>query len=208
MGDHVFLKVKVNRSFLKLGSCAKLAARFCGPFEILERIGSVAYMIAFPSSMSVHNVFHVSLLKKYIPDANHVIDWNVIQVDQEGTFQVHLVHIFDWKVKQLWNRYIGSHPSEIFFTAVCQLCVRLLAHIRASCARAPKSQCCSMHLRPKARFGLRTGAQCATFYTETHAPVQKNTHCKFFFDLGKAPSLLKSDFMHVVSYTTLSSLFI
>ena len=41
VGDHVFLKVKANRSSLKLGSCAKLAARFCGPFEILERIGTV-----------------------------------------------------------------------------------------------------------------------------------------------------------------------
>jgi hypothetical protein len=78
VGDHVFLKVKDNRSSLKLGRCAKLATRFCGPFEILERIGPFAYMIAFPTSMSIHNVFHLSLLKKYIPDANHVIDWNVI----------------------------------------------------------------------------------------------------------------------------------
>jgi hypothetical protein len=86
VGDHVFLKVKANMSSLKLGSCAKLAARFCGPFEILERIGLVAYVIAFLASMSIHNVLHVSLLKKYIPDANHVIDWNVIQVEQEGSF--------------------------------------------------------------------------------------------------------------------------
>jgi hypothetical protein len=95
MGDHVFVKVKSNRSSLKLGNCSKLATRYCGPFEILERIGPIAYMIAFPTSMSVHNVFHVSLLKKYIPHANHVIDWNVIQVEQEGTFQVHLVRILD-----------------------------------------------------------------------------------------------------------------
>jgi hypothetical protein len=107
VGDHVFLKVKANRSSLKLGSCAKLVARFCGPFEILERISQVACMIAFPASMYFHNVFHVSLLKKYIPNANHVIDWNVIQVEQEGTFQVHPVRILDWKVKQIRNRSIG-----------------------------------------------------------------------------------------------------
>jgi hypothetical protein len=107
VGDHVFLKVKANRSSLKLGSCAKLAARFCGPFEILERIGPVAYMIAFPASMFIHNGFHVSLLKKYIPDVNHVIDWDVIQVEQEGSFQVHPVRILDRKIKQLWNRAIG-----------------------------------------------------------------------------------------------------
>ena len=48
-------------------------------------------MLELPTSMSIHNVFHVSLLKKYIPDVNDVIDWNVIQVEQEGTFQVHPV---------------------------------------------------------------------------------------------------------------------
>jgi hypothetical protein len=103
VGDHVFLKVKANRSSMKLGSYAKLAARFCGPFEILERIGPIAYMIALPASMSVHNVFHVSFLKKYIRDDNNVIDWNVIQVEEEGTFQVHPVRILDRKVKQLRN---------------------------------------------------------------------------------------------------------
>jgi hypothetical protein len=87
--DHVFLKVKANRSSLELGNYAKLAAKFCGPFEILERIGPVAYMLALPASMTVHNVSHVSFLKKYVPDANHVIDWNVIQVEQEGILQVH-----------------------------------------------------------------------------------------------------------------------
>jgi len=58
-------------------------------------------MIALSASMSVHNVFHVSFLKKYILDANHVIDWNVIQVEQEGAFQVHPIRILDWKIKQL-----------------------------------------------------------------------------------------------------------
>jgi hypothetical protein len=78
------LKVKANRSSLKLGNCSKFPARYCGSFQILERIGPVTYMITLPAFMSVHNVFHVSLLKKYIPDVNHVIDWNVIQLEQEG----------------------------------------------------------------------------------------------------------------------------
>jgi hypothetical protein len=84
VGGYVFLKSKANRSSLKMGKCSKLAARFCGPFKILERIAPVAYMLSLPASMNVHNVFHISFLKKYIPDANHVIDWNVIQVEQEG----------------------------------------------------------------------------------------------------------------------------
>jgi hypothetical protein len=74
--DHVFLKMKANKSSLNLGNCLKLAARFFGPFEILERIGLVAYMLALPASMTIHNLFHVSFIKKYIHDGNHVIDWN------------------------------------------------------------------------------------------------------------------------------------
>jgi hypothetical protein len=106
VGDHVFLKVNSNRSSLKFGNCSKLATHYCGSFEILERIGPIAYILSLPESTSIHNVFHVSLLKKYIPDSNHVIDWNVIQVEQEGTFQVHLVCILDQKIKQLCNRAI------------------------------------------------------------------------------------------------------
>jgi hypothetical protein len=74
VGEHAFFKVKTNRSALRLGNCSKLEARFCGPFEILERIGPVAYMLALLASMTVDNVFHISFLNKYIPDANHVID--------------------------------------------------------------------------------------------------------------------------------------
>jgi hypothetical protein len=70
--------VKPNKISLKLGSCSNLVARFCGLFEILERIGLVAYMLALSASMNVHNVFHVSLLNKYIHDPNHVIDWHLI----------------------------------------------------------------------------------------------------------------------------------
>jgi hypothetical protein len=99
VGDHVFPKLKANRSSLKLGNCSKLEAHYCGSFEILERIGPIDYMLALPASMSIHNGFHVSFLKKYIPDVNHVIDWNVIQLEQEGAFQVHLVCIMDRKIK-------------------------------------------------------------------------------------------------------------
>ena len=75
----MFLKFRPKKSSLKLGNCSKLAARYCGPFEVLAKIGHVTYELALPACIRVHNVFHVSLLKKYTPDTNHVIDWNVIQ---------------------------------------------------------------------------------------------------------------------------------
>jgi hypothetical protein len=75
-------------SYLKFGKFFKLATCYCGPFEILERIGLVTYILSLPASMCINNVFHVSLLKRYVPNDNHVIDWNVIQVEQEGDFRV------------------------------------------------------------------------------------------------------------------------
>jgi hypothetical protein len=81
--------------------------RYCGLFEILEKIGLVAYMLAFLASMRVHNVFHVSLLKKYVLDPNHIIDWTMIQVENKGDFRVELVCILDQKVKVLRNKAIG-----------------------------------------------------------------------------------------------------
>jgi hypothetical protein len=74
VGEHVILKVNPKKSSLKLGIYTKLASIFHGPFKILDKIGPVAYMLVLPASMNVHNVFHVSLPKKYVLDPNHVIE--------------------------------------------------------------------------------------------------------------------------------------
>ena len=75
-------------------------------FEVLERIGPAAYKLAFPASTRAHNVFHASLLKKYVHDPNHVVNWDVIQVVPEGEFQINPMHILDRKVIMLRNRAI------------------------------------------------------------------------------------------------------
>jgi hypothetical protein len=64
IGDHVYLKFKARRSSLKLGNVSNLAPNFCGPFNILTRIGPVEYQLALPAKLKVHNVFHVFLLKR------------------------------------------------------------------------------------------------------------------------------------------------
>ena len=103
VGDHVYLKVREKKSSLKLGSCAKLSPRYCGPFEVLERIGPVAYRLALHARTKSHNVFHVYLLKEYVHDPNHVINWDVIQVESEGEFQIDPMRILDRKVTMLQN---------------------------------------------------------------------------------------------------------
>ena len=94
-------------SSLNLGSCTKLSPRYCGSFEVLERIGPVAYRLEFLFRNRADNVFHVSLLKKYVHDPNHIIDWDVIQVEPEGQFKTEPLCILDRKVTMLWNRSIG-----------------------------------------------------------------------------------------------------
>jgi hypothetical protein len=78
IGEHVFMKVKPKNFSLNLGSWAKLAIIYCGPFETLDRIGHVSYMISLSTTIKFNNVFHVSFLKKYVHDPNHVVDWDSI----------------------------------------------------------------------------------------------------------------------------------
>ena len=89
----MFLKVRPKKSSLNLGNYTKIATRYCGPFEVLAKIGPISYGQDLPSCISIDNVFHVSLLKKYIPDTNHVIDWNVIQVIRVLLFSL-LIYIY------------------------------------------------------------------------------------------------------------------
>ena len=63
MGDNVFLKVMPKRGVIRFSKREKLSLRYIGPFEILERVDTVAYRLALPPSLSsVHAVFHVSML--------------------------------------------------------------------------------------------------------------------------------------------------
>ena len=60
--------------------------RYIGPFKILERVGTDAYLLELPPSLSgVHEVFHISMLRKYTPDPAHVVDWGEIIIDTNET---------------------------------------------------------------------------------------------------------------------------
>ena len=107
VGDKVFLKVSPMRGLKRFGKKGKLSPRYVGPYEILARKGKVAYQLALPPSMSsVHDVFHISLLKKYIKDPTHVLTVDVPELTEDLTFEVTPVEITGRKVQQLRNRDI------------------------------------------------------------------------------------------------------
>ena len=96
MGDHVFLKVMLKRGVVKFGKQRKLAPRYIGLFEVLEKVGIIAYRLALPPSLSgVHKVFHVSMLRKYTLDPTHIVDWEDITFDTYGTFEEGPMRILD-----------------------------------------------------------------------------------------------------------------
>ena len=75
VGDHVFLKVMPKRGVVRFDKQGKLVPRYIGPFEVLEMVGTVAYRLALSPSLSgVHEVFHVSMFRKYTPNPTHVVD--------------------------------------------------------------------------------------------------------------------------------------
>ncbi|KAL0543903.1 hypothetical protein IC582_019008 [Cucumis melo] len=107
IGDKVFLKVAPMKGVLRFERRGKLSPRFVGPFEILERIGPVAYRLALPPSLStVHDVFHVSMLRKYVPDPSHVVDYEPLEIDENLSYTEQPVEILAREVKTLRNKEI------------------------------------------------------------------------------------------------------
>ncbi|XP_050937898.1 uncharacterized protein LOC127148396 [Cucumis melo] len=103
----VFLKVAPVKGVLRFEKKGKLIPRFVGPFEILERIGPVAYRLALPPSLStVHDVFHVSMLRKYVADPTHVVDFEPLQISEDLSYKEQSVEILAREVKMLCNRGI------------------------------------------------------------------------------------------------------
>jgi len=108
-GDHVFLRVTPMAGIGRAIKSRKLTPRFIGPYQILRRIGAAAYEIALPPHLvNLHNVFHVSQLRKYIADPFHVLESDDIQIREDFTVSIGLVRILDSQVKQLRGKEIKT----------------------------------------------------------------------------------------------------
>ncbi|GJU35080.1 putative reverse transcriptase domain-containing protein [Tanacetum coccineum] len=100
--DHVLLKVSPWKGMVRFGKKGKLAPRFIGPFEIIERIGPVAYQLRLPQELSsVHDTFHVSNLKKCLANPTLHIPLEEVQVDAKLNYVEEPVEILEREIKKL-----------------------------------------------------------------------------------------------------------
>ncbi|XP_070054841.1 uncharacterized protein [Nicotiana tomentosiformis] len=107
VGKKVLLKFSPMKGIMRFGKNGKLNPRFIGPFEVLRRVGEVAYELAFPPSLSgIHLVFHMSILQKYHVDRSHVLDYSTVQLDESLGYEEEPVSIVDRHVRQLRSKNI------------------------------------------------------------------------------------------------------
>ena len=102
IGEKVFLKVLPWKKVMRFGKKGKLSPRFIGPYEVIEKVGPVAYRLALPPELEkIHNVFHVSMLRRYLSDPSHVVSSKTIELRPDLTYEEEPVEILAREVKEL-----------------------------------------------------------------------------------------------------------
>jgi len=110
VGDHVYLRVSPMKGVQRFGVKRKLAPRYVGPFPIIERCGPVAYRLELPPHLSaVHNIFHVSQLRKCLRVPSKVIDIEKLQVEPDLSYPEHPIKILDRKDR------VTRHQTRRFY---------------------------------------------------------------------------------------------
>ena len=103
----MFLKLSPMKGVMRFEKKEKLAPRYIGPFEILERVGIVAYRLALPPRLSqVHSMFHVSMLRIYISDPLYILQSQRVEVNKDLMYKEELVVILDYQIHRLHSKQI------------------------------------------------------------------------------------------------------
>ena len=107
IGDRVFLKISPWKGVLRFGKRGKISPRFIGPYEIVSKVGPIAYKLKLPPELSrIHDTFHVSMLRNYIPDPSHVLIEQPVQLKENLTYEEIPVQIVNRKEQVLRNKVI------------------------------------------------------------------------------------------------------
>ncbi|KAA0051482.1 putative retrotransposon protein, identical [Cucumis melo var. makuwa] len=113
VGDQVFLKLSPWRGVIRFGRKGKLSPRYIGPYQIMERVGPTAYRLELPIELArIHDVFHVSMLRKYIPDPSHVLQEQPVELKEDLSYVEEQVQILDRKEQVLRNKMIPLIKSS------------------------------------------------------------------------------------------------
>ena len=92
---------------MRFGKRGKLCPRFVGPYEVVSKVGLVAYMLKVPPKLSrIHDTFHVSMLRKYILDPSHVLREQPVELKENLTYEEIPVQIVDRKEQVLRSKVI------------------------------------------------------------------------------------------------------
>jgi hypothetical protein len=107
VGEYAFLRVSSRRGLQKAGRLGKLAPRYVGPFLILQKIGKVAYRLSLPAEFArMHNVFHVSTMRKYVYDPTHVLDYHDLSIQDDISIEDQPIQILDRREQVLRKKVI------------------------------------------------------------------------------------------------------
>ncbi|XP_073064054.1 uncharacterized protein [Primulina eburnea] len=102
VGDHIFMKIATMKGVMRFGKKDKLNLRFIRPFQILEKIRTLAYRVALPPMLvGVHNVFHISILRKYMSNPSHVLNYKPLQLNPNTSFEERPIQILDRQERRL-----------------------------------------------------------------------------------------------------------
>lgn len=105
VGEEVLLRVSPTKGVIRFNIKGKLSPRYIGPFMIVERVGKLAYRLELPETMKgVHNVFHVSMLRKHFRDTERQITMEPFTIEQDLTFEVRPMRILDESERVMRNR--------------------------------------------------------------------------------------------------------
>ena len=103
----MFLKVSPWKKVLRFGRKGKLSPRFIGPYEISERVGPVAYRLILPPELEkIHDVFHVSMLRRYRSDPSHLISPSEVEIQADMSYEEEPMRILAREVKELRNKRV------------------------------------------------------------------------------------------------------
>ncbi|XP_057529831.1 uncharacterized protein LOC130808371 [Amaranthus tricolor] len=123
VGDKILLPVSPMKGVVRFGARGKLSPRFIGPYDIMEKVGKLAYRLALPNALvKVHDVFHISQLKRYVAASSHVLDSEALELDESLTYEDQPVRILDKKVpstrrkditmvKVLWSNHCSQEAT-------------------------------------------------------------------------------------------------